>query len=125
MADTTELCYKAIGRAGGRYVSLEPFGTAVTQIRPTVEPSLLMVLSLFGHQVALDGDYGRSARPEYRRRFGAEAFAAVQALLDRGLIDTHPTKIMAGGWDGVIEGVSLIRSQAPSGAKLVYSVWCA
>lgn len=121
MADTTELCYKAIGRAGGRYVSLEPFRAAVTQTRPTVEPSWLMVLSLFGHEVALDGDYGRPARPEYRQ-FGAEAFAAVQALVDRGLIDTHPTKIMAGGWDGVIEGVALIRSQAPSGSKLVYSV---
>lgn len=83
-----------------------------------------MVLSLFGHEVALDGDYGRPAQPEYRQ-FGAEAFAAVQALLDRGLIDTHPTKIIAGGWDGVIEGVALIRSQAPSGSKLVYSVQCA
>lgn len=121
MADTTELCYKAIGRAGGRYVSLEPFRAAVTQTRPTVEPSWLMVLSLFGHEVALDGDYGRPARPQYRQ-FGAEAFAAVQALVDRGLIDTHPTKIMAGGWGGVIEGVALIRSQAPSGSKLVYSV---
>jgi hypothetical protein len=59
--------------------------------------------------VALDGDYGSPARPEYRR-IGAEAFAAVQALLDRGLIDTHPTNIMAGGWDGVIEGSALIRS---------------
>lgn len=39
LADTTELCYKAIGRAGGRYVSLEPFRAAVTQTRPTGEPS--------------------------------------------------------------------------------------
>ncbi|KAJ5740976.1 hypothetical protein N7493_000848 [Penicillium malachiteum] len=120
-ADTTELCYQAIGRAGGRYVSLEPFRTAITQTRPTVEPSWLMVLSLFGRQVALDGDYGRPARPDHRK-FGATAFSAVQALLDRNLIDPHPSKIMPGQWDGVIEGVSIIRSQAPSGVKLVYSV---
>lgn len=69
---------------------------SITQIRPTVEPFWLTLLSLFGHEVALDGDYARPARPEYRQ-FGAEAFAAIQALLDRGLIDTHPTKIIAGG----------------------------
>ncbi|KAJ5452802.1 hypothetical protein N7445_000985, partial [Penicillium cf. griseofulvum] len=112
---------RPLGGGGGRYVSLEPVRAAITQTRPTVEPSWLMVLSLFGHQVALDGDYGRPARPEYRK-FGREAFTAVQALLDRGLVDTHPIKIMAGGWDGVIKGVALIRSQAPSGSKLVYSV---
>lgn len=121
LADTTMLCYKSIGRAGGHYVSLEPFRETVTQVRPTVEPSWLMVLSMFGGDVALEGDYGRKARPQ-DRRLGAEAFAAVQELLDRGLIDTHPAKVMSGGWEGVIKGVDIVRSQALSGKKLVYPV---
>lgn len=111
-----------MGRAGGRYVSLEPFREAISQTRAlTVEPSWVMVLTIFGRKVALEGEYGRDARLE-DRRFGAEAFAAVQSLLDRGLIDTHPVKIMPGGWQGVVRGVDTIRSQALSGHKLVYSV---
>lgn len=121
LADTTNLCYKAIGRAGGRYVSLEPFRETVTQTRPTIEPSCLMVLSIFGGDVALEGDYGRKARPQ-DRRLGAEAFAAVQELLDRGLIDTHPAQVMLGGWEGVMKGVDIVRTQPPSGRKLVYPV---
>lgn len=80
-----------------------------------------MVLSIFGRKVALEGEYGRDARPQ-DREFGAKAFAAVQDLLDRGLIDTHPVKVMPGGWEGVMGGVDIIRSQALSGQKLVYSV---
>lgn len=80
-----------------------------------------MVLSIFGHKVALDGQYGRDARPQ-DRVFGAQAFGAVQDLLDRGLIDTHPVQAMPGGWEGVVKGVDIIRNQALSGQKLVYSV---
>lgn len=123
LADTTQLCYNAMGRAGGRYVSLEPFREAVTQTRSlTIEPSWVMALSIFGTKVALDGEYGREARPQ-DRRLGAEAFAAVQSLLDHGLIDTHPVKVMPGGWEGVTKGVDIIRSQALSGLKLVYPVF--
>ncbi|KAE9373520.1 GroES-like protein [Stipitochalara longipes BDJ] len=121
LADTTQLCYGAIGRAGGRYVSLEPFRESITAARPTVEPSWLMVLTIFGRKVALDGAYGRDARPE-NREFGTRVFAAVQALLDRGLIDAHPVKAMAGGWAGVTQGVDIIRSQTLSGYKLVFAV---
>lgn len=80
-----------------------------------------MVLTIFGRKVALDGAYGGEARPE-DRKFGAHLFAAVQALLDRGLIGLHPFKAMSGGWSRVIKGVDIIRSQAPSGYKLVYLV---
>lgn len=121
-AETTQLCYGALGRAGGRYVALEPFRDAVAQTRSlTVVPSWVMVLTIFGHKVDLDGEYGREARPE-DRAFGRDAFAAVQSLLDRGLITTHPVKALPGGWEGVMQGVDTIRTQALSGYKLVYGV---
>ncbi|KAK8059060.1 GroES-like protein [Apiospora saccharicola] len=121
-ADTTQLCYAAMGRAGGRYVALEPYRESIASTRAlTITPSWVMVLTIFGRQVALDGEYGRDARPE-DRQFGAEAFAAVQSLLDRGLIQNHPVKASASGWKGVVDGVSIIRTQAMSGQKLVYSV---
>ncbi|KAJ5495546.1 hypothetical protein N7539_000662 [Penicillium diatomitis] len=120
--DTTTLCYAALGRAGGRYVALDPPREAVTQTRAaTVEPSWIMGLTLFGSKIALDGEYYRDARPQ-DRVFGAAAFRAVEDLLHLGLIQPHPVKIMPGGWEGVMRGVDIIRSQPPSGYKMVYTI---
>jgi NADPH:quinone reductase-like Zn-dependent oxidoreductase len=121
MAETTKLCYEAMGRAGGRYVALEPFRKEVTSTRPTIEPSWLMSLAIFGRKVDLKGEYAREARAE-NRTVGARMYAGVQALLDQGLIDPHPIKLMPGGWTGVLQGVDIIRKQPPSGYKLVYSL---
>lgn len=111
-----------MGRAGGRYVALEPFRNTIAQTRSfTVEPSWLMVLSILGGKVALDGEYYRDANPE-DRKVGASLFSACQALLDRGLIDNHPVKLMPGGWQGVLQGIEMIRKQSLSGQKLVYSI---
>ncbi|KAK4500049.1 hypothetical protein PRZ48_008235 [Zasmidium cellare] len=121
-ADTTQLCFSAIGRAGGKYCALEPFRESVAKTRElTLRPSWLMVLTIFGGPVALDGEYGREASAE-DREFGRQAFKAVQGLMDRGLIEAHPVKNLKGGWKGVVEGVERIRSQAMSGQKLVCSV---
>ncbi|KAI9687443.1 MAG: putative secondary metabolism biosynthetic enzyme [Bathelium mastoideum] len=120
--ETTQLGYSAMGRAGGRYCALEPFREAVTSTRPkTVNPSWLMVLSIFGKKVALDGVYGREANPA-DRELGRKSFAAVQTLLDQGLVNTHPVKVMSGRWEGVVKGVDIIREQAMSGQKLVYAL---
>ena len=111
-----------MGRAGGRYVTVEPFREAITSSRPlTIEPSWLLALTIFGRKVDVEGEYKRDASLE-DRKFGAKLTADVQALLDQGKIDTHPRKVMTGGWNGVVDGVGIIREQAPSGQKLVYPV---
>ncbi|RFU24289.1 hypothetical protein B7463_g12047, partial [Scytalidium lignicola] len=121
-AETTQLCYGAIGRAGGRYATVEPFREAITSQRPlTIVPSWLLAVTVFGRKVALDGEYGRDASPG-DHDFAIKLTAQVQALLDQGKIGTHPIKVMSGGWDGVIEGVDTIRLQEMSGQKLVYPV---
>ena len=51
----------------------EPFREAIAASRPTVEALWLMVLTIFGHKIALDDVYGRDARPE-EREFGAQVF---------------------------------------------------
>lgn len=121
-ADTTQLCYGALGRAGGKYVSLEPFREAVAASRAlTVRPSFCMGLTLFGKEVALDGVYGREARPQ-DRKMATDMFAQVQRLMDEGLFETHPVRAMEGGWEGVMRGVDTVRTQTSSGYKLVYAV---
>ncbi|KAH7074981.1 chaperonin 10-like protein [Paraphoma chrysanthemicola] len=121
-AETTQLCYDALGRAGGRYTALEPFRTAVTSKRSlTVSPSWLLALTIFGKKVALDGEYAREPLPEHHK-VGVEAYAAVQKLLDRGLLETHPAKVVKGSWEDVIKGVDEVRGQTLSGVKLVFLV---
>ncbi|KAF3769435.1 GroES-like protein [Cryphonectria parasitica EP155] len=121
-AETTQLCYGAIGRAGGRYATVEPFRDAIAAQRPhTIKPSWLLALTVFGRKVALDGDYARDPSPE-DHRLAVELTKQVQVWLDRGQISVHPVKIMTGGWDAVLEGVDIIRKQAVSGQKLVYPV---
>ncbi|KAI0859265.1 GroES-like protein [Xylaria cubensis] len=121
-AETTQLCYSAIGRAGGRYVTLEPFRDSVVKARSlTIQPSWFMATQIFGEDIAMDGVYARTANLE-DRAFGTEAFQVFQTLLDRGLINSHPIKSMPGGWEGVIKGVTSMRSAPPSGFKLAYKV---
>ncbi|KAH9904343.1 GroES-like protein [Xylariomycetidae sp. FL2044] len=121
-AETTQLCYGAIGRAGGRYVTLEPFRDSVVKARSlTIEPSWFMATQIFGEDIAMDGVYARTANLE-DRAFGTEAFHVFQTLLDRGLVSSHPVKSMPGGWEGVMKGVTSMRSAPPSGFKLAYKV---
>ncbi|ORY18398.1 chaperonin 10-like protein [Clohesyomyces aquaticus] len=121
-AETTQLCCDAMGRAGGRYCALEPFRTSVTAKRSlTITPSWILALTIFGERVDMDGEYARDAMPKHRK-VGVKAFEAVQKLLDRGMLDTHPARVVKGGWEDVIKGVEEIRGQGVSGYKLVYSL---
>jgi hypothetical protein len=120
-SDSAQLCYGAIGRAGGRYCALEPVRQAVAAARPSVRASWLMVLTMFGRRVALDGEYAREASPA-DRALSANIFAATQTLLDAGRIDAHPVKLLDGSWAGLIKGVDMIRTGAVSGQKLVVRV---
>lgn len=120
LADTTQLCHGAIGRAGGRYVALEPYREKLA-VRKTIVLSWLMVLTIFGREVALEGVYGREARPE-DRKFGKQLFESVQKRLDEGRFRPHPVKVSNGGWEGVMEGVEMVRNHEMSGQKLVYAV---
>jgi NADPH:quinone reductase-like Zn-dependent oxidoreductase len=122
--ETTQLCYAAIGRGGGRYVALDPFVHAVTASRAaTVDPSWFNVRNLLGREEPEDQgpNAGRLATPE-DLVFCAEAIQVMQGLLDRGLVHTHPTEIMPDGWDGVVSGLAQLRKQAPSAVKMVYTV---
>jgi NADPH:quinone reductase-like Zn-dependent oxidoreductase len=120
--DTTKMCYEALGRAGGRYVALEPPNPAVLQTRSnTVKASWVLAFTTFGLEVPLDGEYYREARPD-ERALNAQGLRIVERLLPRGLIDPHPIRILSGGLEGVVRGVETIATQPPSGYKMVYPI---
>ncbi|EPE33745.1 GroES-like protein [Glarea lozoyensis ATCC 20868] len=120
-SDSAQLCYGAIGRAGGRYCGVEPVRQAVAATRPTIRASWLMVLTMFGGRVALDGEYARDASAA-DRALSAKIFAVTQKLLDNGRIKSHPVRVLAGKWAGVIQGIDIIRTGPVSGQKLVVRV---
>lgn len=103
-------------------MAVEPFRKIIADSRAEmVKASWFNVMTIWGRKVELGGDYSRDASPE-DRAFGTRAFAAVQTLLDRGEVATHPVKVMPGGLDGVADGLAMIRSKPPSGYKLVYQI---
>lgn len=115
---TTQLCYAAMGRAGGRYCALEAYNEEVCRKRKVVKPQLIMGMSIFGKKVALDYGYERDADPE-SRAFGFGWCEEVQELLDSGKLKTHPVKAIAGRYQGILKGLEMLKHKQVSGQKLV------
>ncbi|KAJ5827803.1 Alcohol dehydrogenase superfamily zinc-type [Penicillium robsamsonii] len=120
--DSTSMrfCYSVLGRAGGRYTTLEYYNTELHS-RKTVKPDWILGVALFGKKVGWKEPYNLEGDPELRT-FGKVWFMTVQRMLDAGEIKPHPTKLSGTTFEHVIEGVDLIRQKAVSGQKLVYHI---
>jgi NADPH:quinone reductase-like Zn-dependent oxidoreductase len=110
-------CYAAIGRAGGRYTCLEKYHEQL-HTRKTVKPELVMGITILGKRIALDHGYGSEANPELRE-FGVGWYQIVQQLIDQGKIRPHPIRVYPGRWEGILEGLELLRNRKISAQKLV------
>jgi NADPH:quinone reductase-like Zn-dependent oxidoreductase len=120
--NTMKLCYAAIGRAGGKYTGLEYVNESLAlSIRKAVKPDWVVGLALTGKGVALSDGYGSEPSPECRD-FGRKWFQTIQRLLDQGKIRSHPPRVMPGKFQGILEGVEIMRRKEVSGEKLVYFI---
>ncbi|KAK4236132.1 zinc-binding dehydrogenase family oxidoreductase [Achaetomium macrosporum] len=119
--DSTRLCYAAMGRAGGRYVALEPYNATVAATRAVVQPSWVFGLETLGEDIPWPAPYGRKANP-VARDFLKVWTATMQGLVERGVIRLHPQLVRDTGLAGVLEGVDEIRQKAVSGQKLIYTL---
>jgi aspyridone synthetase trans-acting enoyl reductase len=118
-AANMKMCYEAIGPTGGHYVALDPFPTHVQYTRRDVRAEWIMVLSLFGGEVALDGVYGRAADPT-ARPFARRIFLMAEQLLHNQRLVPHPVEVRSGGLDGVKAGIENLRRGEVRARKLVY-----
>ncbi|KAI1174424.1 GroES-like protein [Nemania sp. FL0916] len=116
-AKTTQLCYAAMGRAGGKYCALEAYSEELCT-RKVVKPELVMGMAILGKKIALEHGYGSEADPE-KRAFGIGWYREVQDLLDAGKLKTHPIKTLSGKYEGVMKGLQMLKSKQVSGEKLV------
>ncbi|KAK3299487.1 uncharacterized protein B0H64DRAFT_355625 [Chaetomium fimeti] len=117
--ETTRLCYAALGRSGGRYVSLDPFSEAVAASRAIVKPDWVLGPELVGEDIAWPEPHGRKGNPE--ARVFCEAWTrTLQRLLNEDLLRTHPQLVRETGLAGALGGLDDIRAKKVSGQKLVY-----
>ncbi|KAI1209523.1 zinc-binding dehydrogenase family oxidoreductase [Annulohypoxylon truncatum] len=110
-------CYTAIGRTGGRYVSLEILPEEL-RTRRAVHAKFVLGYEGFGEDVALSKGYESSANPE-KFALIVKYCRIFQRFLDENALKTHPIQQLNGGLTGVLHGLQLLKSGSVSGKKLV------
>ncbi|KAH8726361.1 chaperonin 10-like protein [Phaeosphaeriaceae sp. PMI808] len=119
--ETTQLCYKALGRTGGRYVSLDPFSEAIAATRKIVAADWVLGPELRGDEILWPAPHGRPANP-YAKEFCVMWNKTLQQLLNEGKLRTHPQLVRDTGLEGTIGGLQEIRTKQVSGQKLIFTL---
>ncbi|RJE27120.1 Zinc-binding dehydrogenase [Aspergillus sclerotialis] len=114
------ICYETFGRVGGKYTCLE-LPSEELHLRRTVKKEMIVGLAASGKEIALADGYERPANPRYRAE-SARFFQTVQQMLDAGRFKPHPAKVLSGRFEGILEGIEILRSKGTSGEKLVVFV---
>jgi NADPH:quinone reductase-like Zn-dependent oxidoreductase len=115
-----KLCYDSMGRVGGTYVGLE----LLPENGPTkrsIKSSWVMGQSIFGKELQLSSGYGRPAIAE-QREIGRWWFRTLERLWEEGNIKPHPVKVVGGNFEGILDGIDLMRKRKVAREKLVYFV---
>ncbi|KAF4502345.1 Zinc-binding dehydrogenase family oxidoreductase [Fusarium agapanthi] len=120
-ADSSRLCYSALGRTGGRYVALDPYSDAVSATRAVVRPSWVFGLEPLGDEIAWPSPHDRKPN-DIAKNFLQVWNPTMQRLVDRKLIRFHPQLVRDDGLAGALEGLNDIRSKRVSGMKLIYTL---
>lgn len=116
-AKSIALCYGAMGRAGGRYACLEMYPDYVLD-RKSIKVGFVMGPALLGHALGLDYGYERDEDLEMRA-FGVRWYQSLQRLLEWGKLKPHPLRELNGGFEGVMEGIEMLKNKEISGEKLI------
>ncbi|KAF2185496.1 GroES-like protein [Zopfia rhizophila CBS 207.26] len=116
-ATSASICFAAIGRAGGRYASLE-YCPSHLQIRRAIHPDFVLGYEMFGKPVALTGPYKREPAPE-KRKAAVEWYKTFTSLCEERRIKAHPVRNVEGVLEGVLEGINMLKNEGVSGYKLV------
>ncbi|KAM7184233.1 GroES (chaperonin 10)-like protein [Rhypophila sp. PSN 637] len=123
-SSSLNFCYAALGRAGGRYTSLEPYPEDQPRNMRSrrVKADWVLGAAVLGREVGWREPYHIVPDPELRK-FGMEWMAYAQGMLDRGDIRPHPVRIgKEKGLEQVLGGIELLRKKRVSGEKLVYKI---
>lgn len=120
-AQSVDICYQAIQRPGGKYVSLELVRDELLQKRRAVKAAFVLAPEVYGEEIRLGKGYGRPANPN-NRTMAMRLFTSFQRLIDEQKIVPHPSRALDGGLDGIVAGLDLLKSGSVSGEKLVFTI---
>ncbi|KAJ5142439.1 uncharacterized protein N7515_001226 [Penicillium bovifimosum] len=119
-AKTLRTCHAAVGRTGGKYCALEQYQESLCS-RKTVKHELVMGGAISGRGVELPDPYGIPARPEIGI-WARQWYLELQDLIDNARIKPCPVQTISGGFEGILEGLDLLRNGKVSGKKLIVPI---
>lgn len=122
-AESTAICFGALGRAGGRYVCLEEF-QEVWRTRRAVRVKVVMGYEILGNRVDL-GPSSVYSREVSRMSFeiGQAWGTEMQSLLHKRLVRAHRARELTGDrWEAILEGLSMLQRGEVRGQKLVVRI---
>ncbi|ETS80410.1 hypothetical protein PFICI_07939 [Pestalotiopsis fici W106-1] len=114
---TTTFCYAALGRAGGKYVSLDPYSEHAAA-RRTVKGDWVLGPSIFGDGSTWPAPYGRPPSDELRA-YGEKLWRLAQELIADGKLRPHPARTLEGGLERISEGMEMVKNGQFAGEKCV------
>ncbi|KAK6208280.1 hypothetical protein QIS74_10590 [Colletotrichum tabaci] len=119
-AKSVALCFGAMGRAGGRYECLEMYPPYATD-RKSIKVHFTMGMGILGHRLDLDYGYERDEDPAMRA-WGMEWYRSLQWLLDQRKLRPHTLKELPGGFQGILEGIDMLKNKQVSCEKLIVTI---
>ena len=100
-------------------VALEPLPDAAAT-RKAVQPDWILVTWMRGLPISWPAPFGtETAKPGYQA-FGREVMPKLHRLFEAGMLSPHPVREEKNGFEGLIDGVDLLRKGKVRGEKLVY-----
>jgi hypothetical protein len=115
-----KICYEAIGRAGGRWVGMDPFPAHVAASRKVVKSDWIVAFTVTGEACNWPAPFTKEANPELSKA-SVPFYDSFEKLLAEGKVKTHPARVSK-GLGAVIDGVGILRRKEVSAEKLVYTV---
>jgi hypothetical protein len=116
-----KICYEAIGRAGGKWVGMDPFPASVAASRKIVKTDWVVAFRITGMPCNWPPPFTSEADPELFKS-ALPWFSTMEKHLASGALKTHPARIHNGGLEAVIDGFGVLRRKEVSAEKLVYTV---
>ena len=114
---TAAACAEAFGSAGGKYVNLLDSKCP----RVDVESIFFLGYSVSGESYIFEGEH-YDADEDFFNHI-VEFAEVADKLWEQGLFESHPQRLEAGGFGGILErGLQIMRDGKYSAEKLVYRV---
>lgn len=116
-----KICYEAIGRAGGRWVGMDPYAPNIPASRKLVKHDWIVAFTVTGMPCNWPAPFEREATPELSEA-SVPFYDSFEQQLAEGKMRTHPARVNKGGLGAIPDGVGILRRKEISAQKLVYAV---